>query len=113
MDFYMVMSVVPFDPQAGATACQRCLRLYKALRVEAEAAGINRWALKPKIHMWQELAEFQAFDLGSPRAFWNYMDEDFVGWLAKLAHSRGGPNAFATSAKRVLDRYRALSALSR
>eukprot|EP00974_Lingulodinium_polyedra_P040655 3905646-Lingulodinium_polyedra.AAC.1 len=60
--------------------------------------------------MFQELAEYQTQTLGNPKYYWNYADEDFVGWVATLARSRGGPKAAATTARLVLQKYRALSA---
>ena len=65
--------------------------------------------MKPKLQMFQELAEYQGFVLGNPRLFWNYMDEDFVGFIATIARSRGGPKMAATTASNVLQQYRALA----
>ena len=53
-------------------------------------AKLEMWRLKPKLHMTQELLEYQALELGNPRGFWEYMDEDFVGVISTLAARRGG-----------------------
>eukprot|EP00974_Lingulodinium_polyedra_P016402 1588321-Lingulodinium_polyedra.AAC.1 len=82
---------------------------YAALSREAVRQGLpEHWAMKPKLHLFQELGEYMAHTHGNPKNFWNYKDEDFVGWLAKMARSRGGPKSAATAAKAVIDRYRAL-----
>ena len=65
------------------------LVLFGSLNEEATKHGQDLWRAKPKIRMIWELTEFQAPLLGSPRAYWNYMDEDFVGWIGKALHSRG------------------------
>ena len=59
--------------------------------------------------MFQELSEYQTFDLGHPARFWTYQDESFVGEVAKMATSRGGPRAAATATRLVLSKYKALS----
>eukprot|EP00974_Lingulodinium_polyedra_P035515 3408349-Lingulodinium_polyedra.AAC.1 len=59
--------------------------------------------------MFQELIEYQSQTLGNPKLYWNYADEDYVGWVATIATSRGGPKQAATLAKKVLDRYRAMT----
>ena len=46
--------------------------------------------MKPKLHMMQELLEYQAYELGNPRGYWEYSDEDFVGLISKLALRKGG-----------------------
>jgi hypothetical protein len=82
--------------------------LYTKLHHEAARDNINAWHIKPKIHMMQELLEYQSEELGNPRGFWEYKDEDFVGVIATLALRRGGPNTPSACASSVVDRYRAL-----
>ena len=59
---------------------------------DADMEGTNTWRIKPKLHMVQEMLEFQSKELGNPRGFWEYLDEDFVGSIAKLAMRKGGAN---------------------
>ena len=66
--------------------------------------------MKPKIHMFQELAEYQAKELGNPADFWNYKDEDFMRLVSQLAGRRGGPAKAASGAETALTRYRVLLA---
>ena len=112
LDFYMLVSLEVWQPLLASRACQQCVSFYKALSDEAKAPPISDdslWRMKPKTHMFQELAEYQGFVLGNPRLFWNYMDEDFVGFIATIAMSRGGPKMAATTASNVLQQYRALA----
>ena len=81
--------------------------MYSALSSQSDDE--RYWKMKPKMHMFQELVEFQTWDLGHPARFWTYQDESFVGAIAKLAMLRGGPRIAASAAKRALDRFRALT----
>ena len=40
--------------------------------------------------------------------FWAYKDEDFVGFIAELAESRGGGHNVLTTPTRTQQRYKAL-----
>ena len=105
-DFYMLMSMSPYNAKEGADACRKFCLLYKALNDQQTNPLL--WRMKPKVHMFQELAEYSAETMGNPATFWNYKDEDFVGWVAKLARARVGPKQGATTAKAVFSRYRAM-----
>lgn len=107
MDFYLLMMLPKWHAPEAASACRQFCLLYAALRAEAAATGDDQtWRIKPKMHLFAELAEFQAPWMGNPSAYWNYADEDFVGWVAGIASSRGGPTSAASTAKRTLERYR-------
>lgn len=80
----------------------------EALADLAPGANLERWRIKPKLHMMQELLEYQSFTLGNPRGFWEYLDEDFVGIMATLAMKRGGANTHHACSWNVMERYRAL-----
>ena len=67
------------------------------------------WRVKPKLHLFQDVVKYQAQTLCNPCFVWTYPDEDFVGWVAAMAGSRGGPHGPNTVAKTVMNRYRALS----
>ena len=98
-------------PHLASAASQKCCTMYKALHDEALAVHGHDlfWRQKPKMHLFQELAEYQQLTLGNPRLFWAYMDEDFVGWVATRAKSWGGVRHGATTPKNVLQQYRALA----
>ena len=63
---------------------------YSKLEQGAKANNIVAWKIQPKLHMMQELLEYQSFELGNPRGYWEYHDEDFVGQVAKIAVRKGG-----------------------
>ena len=106
LDLYNFVAARPYKADAAAEACRHFCLLYKSLAPEDPASKL--WLLKPKFHMLQELFEFQAPELdASPGTFWAYQDEDFVGWVAKFAGSRGGANNADSAALRTLQRYRA------
>ena len=48
------------------------------------------------------------FNIGNPRYYWNYADESFVGEVARLAKTDGGPARAVAAAERILSRYRVL-----
>ena len=109
MDFYQTLMLEPFDPNALSKACRKVCLMYGALHQEASRAGdFLSWKPKPKMHMMQELAEYQVFSLGCPKHFWTYMDEDYVGRIAKMSASRGGPKSAARTAQVALQRYQSL-----
>lgn len=98
-----------------STACEKCvqmLSLYSALGKEAVREGRDMsWQMKPKVHMLQEMIEYQAAETGNPADFWCYRDESWCGFWAKASARRGGPNLAATTAARFLNRFRALEDL--
>ena len=92
VDFYMNISLgeKAFDAELGRQSCMHFCELYGALEREAERNQQIAWKAKPKMHMFQELAEYQSFEIGNPAGFWNYMDEDYMRFVAGLAFRRGG-----------------------
>ena len=109
MDYYMTFGVVPFPVAAAKAATQNFCILHRALHDEARRAGAVTWNIKPKLHMFQELGEYQIDVLGDPSGFWAYKDEDFVGLCATIGASRGGGSTATTTPERVIARIRALS----
>ena len=75
---------------------------------EAGHQGKNVWHVKPNFHMFQDMAQYQSLELGNPRGCWEYKDEDFVGWVSKLAKGWGGPCAHTSQPDSVTLRYNAL-----
>ena len=111
LDVYMLMASETYDSDAASKACREFCLHYGALSDEAElkhGAQCHFWREKQKIHMLQELFEFQGRDFDmNPAEFWCYRDEDFVGWVAGFAGSRGGPSRCVSNTLRTLQRYRA------
>ena len=87
--------------------CRKFCILYASLGEEAKAKGKDLWQPKPKMHLLQELVEYQSPQWGSPRLFWCYRDESWCGFWARASTRRGGPDSAAATAARMLDRYRA------
>ena len=111
LDYYILLDADEWHAQAGQDACRRFCILYAALSKAARQQGDQHsWKQKPKLHLFQELSEYQTFELGHPARFWTYQDESFVGEVAQMATSRGGARAAATAARLVLTKYKALSA---
>ena len=104
-----ISCVIPYSAEEASKCSRRFCLLYKALETEASLAGkINLWNMKPKVHLLQELVEYQSFQHGAPRHFWCYRDESWCGWWAKASLRRGGANNAATAATRFLQRFRIL-----
>lgn len=61
--------------------------LYNEFAAEAFVARIRMWKGSPKLHMFQHLCEWQGPEMGNPRYFWCYADEDMVGKMIKTAQS--------------------------
>ena len=88
-----------FDAEAVATLSARVAWDCSKLEQEANREDKLAWTMN------------QAYELGNPRGYWEYSDEDFVGLISKLALRKGGPATPRTCAQGVLDRYRALLSL--
>ena len=61
--------------------------LYASLAQEAVSDGERLWKLMPKLHLFVHLCEWQAVEVGNPRSYWTYVDEDLVGLLIEVAES--------------------------
>ena len=110
LDFYVLLDADVWGKKAGQESCRKFCILYSSLSKEAVQNGSEYlWRQKPKLHLFQELAEYQTFELGHPARYWTYQDESFVGEISKMATSRDGPRAAATAARLTLSRSRALS----
>lgn len=111
MDFYMCMGTRPFPAEHARNAVRNCCIFFVSLHEEAESLGKQTWRVKPKMHLFQELGEFQTDELGDPMSFWAYRDEDYVGLIASVGFSRGGANNATTAPERIIDRLRILSSM--
>lgn len=59
----------------------------QAIALEAAVEDPARWRVKPKMHLFMEMASVAG---ARPAASWCYRDEDFGGTCASLARRRGG-----------------------
>ena len=106
--FYNTFGTSPYDKVAACIAARSFCILYTQLH--ATIGDPSLWVVKPKFHLFVELAEFGVDEVGDPSLFWTYQDEDYVGWLAKIAKSRGGRRSVATTPTGVIQKYRGLAA---
>ena len=73
--------------QLGLAFCN----LYSEFAERAFRPGIKGWKTSPKLHMFQHLCEWVAPEMGNPRYYLCYADEDMVGKMivaAKSCHPR-------------------------
>ena len=109
MEFYMLLVVRPFPMEACQKVGRKVYTKFVELNEEAIAQNSLCWRLKPKLHLFMELIDFQMEELGCPADYWNYKDEDYVGLCASVGESRGGPRSAVATAMRVITRLRALA----
>ena len=79
-----------FFPAAEKLEIQRIgsklCRTYATLAVKAVVDGVRLWKATPKLHLFLHLCEWDV-DMGNPRFFWCYADEDMVGQMIKAGES--------------------------
>ena len=69
----------------------------------------NVWHVKPTFHSSKIWNNTKAWNPATPGVFWEYKDEDSVGWVSKLAKRCGGPCAHTSQVDSVNLRDRALA----
>ncbi|CAE7362648.1 unnamed protein product [Symbiodinium sp. CCMP2592] len=97
-----------FDHEKAAEECRRFCVLYQTLQ---EQSPFPFWQMKPKVHLMEEMLEYQTEQHGNPRDYWTYRDESWCGYWAKASKRRGGKNTSSTNAKNFLLRFLASDAL--
>ena len=91
VQFYAVMDRNGhFFPEHEKREIQRIgsklCRTYCKLAAKAAAEGERLWKATPKLHLFLHLCEWDV-DMGNPRFFWCYADEDMVGQMIKAGES--------------------------
>ena len=81
-----------------ATHCRKFCSLWVALEDNSD-----RFRVKPNMHLFQELCEFEI--PGSPARTWTYRDEDFGGSMAQLGKRRGGCKKAGTIGTQILNKF--------
>ncbi len=66
---------------------QRLCGLYFQLSRMAFESGARLWKPVPKVHLFDHLCTWQAVEVGNPRFYWAYADEDMVGHVIEVARS--------------------------
>lgn len=98
----------PFKANELEQSCRELCILWSVLENEAASEGSLMWVKKPKVHLFQELCEYQIHTLGSPEFFWTYRDESWCGHMSTAAKRRGGQKFASTVPERLLNRFRAM-----
>ena len=70
-------------PVLGRRLCE----MYCVLSKQAFDARQRKWKMNPKLHLFLHLAEWQAVELGNPKLYWVYADEDLVGQMIEVSRS--------------------------
>ena len=105
LECYKALDLRPYDAKVLQHCARRFALLYTSL-TEHFADEIS-WRVKPKFHLLMHLAEATT----CPKEVWCYRDEDFGGSAAAMVRAKGGWNTRASSATRVLDKFRAFNRL--
>ena len=69
------------------TLGRKLTHVYTSLAAAALAEGAKRWKMSPKIHVFDHLCCWQAIELGNPKFYWVYADEDLVGQMIEVSQS--------------------------
>ena len=65
----------------------RLAMIYASLAEQAATGRVKMWKVNPKLHLFDHLCSWQAVEVGNPRFYWTYSDEDLVGLLIEVAES--------------------------
>ena len=101
-------SDVVFAADLLADRCRKMCVLWVALESRSDPP---LWRVKPKMHLFQELAGMQVGD--RPALSWTYRDEDFGASLAQRARVRGGHHTPKAVGQAVLLKFIAKHTLPR
>jgi hypothetical protein len=95
-----------FDAEVLDSSAKKLGLLVVALETE-ESAGQQRkhWTVKPKLHLFMELATFLCKERGNPRFFWVYADETNGGIMRCIGTRRGGKNSSSATAFNMLTKW--------
>ena len=66
---------------------RRLATIYASLAQSSLAVGLKTWKIMPMLYTFVHLCEWQAVEVGNPRFYWTYVDEDLVGLLVEVAES--------------------------
>ena len=85
----------------GADYLQKQAAIFGENVASLHRLNSDRYALKPKTHLFQELCSQEI----RPSQSWLYREEDLGGSLAEMAHKEGGPDTALSTSRTCLDRY--------
>ena len=105
---YQALSAgAPNRQELLAASARRFALQYIAL--ERASASPTAWRVKPKMHLFLELARQR----GDPSLSWCYRDEDFGGSISRMSRRRGGALNPQHTSQRVLLNFRLKSPVPR
>ena len=87
------------DVEAGALRVQALA--FHDLLISLHKANPEKWLLKPKHHLFLELAADRAL----PSSYWTYREESFGGSLSHMGHTKGGKTSVASMSRGVLQKF--------
>ncbi|MCP4036882.1 MAG: hypothetical protein GY733_08110, partial [bacterium] len=96
--FYRSMQADPYSPDVVRNATRSCLVAFSAVHASAHRDGMPEprvWHYIPKLHLAQEIGEYQSRELGNPREWWCYRDEGFMGEVKRICLNTRHPRTLA------------------
>ena len=100
--YQIVFAKEQFNAQAMKDESFKFRTLLRALEAYHSGAGGNKWRLKPKLHLMEEICEKQT---DCPIHHATYRDEDSGGAMARWAKRRGGYNSVASTSRNALTKF--------
>ena len=100
--YQIVFSKELFNAQAMKAESFKLRTLLRALEAFHSGAGGNRWRLKAKLHLMEEICEKQT-DCPIDRA--TYRDEDWGGAMVRWAKRRAGYNPVACAPRHAFTKF--------
>ena len=93
MQLTLMHNTRPYDSlrAAGISQMWHCCSVVWRWRLLSVGEG-TRWRTKPKVHLMEELIEYQTVEHCSPCEYWTYKDESWGMWLSHVTARRGGKN---------------------
>ena len=99
----------PYPATEAGELSRKIALLYTGLEHEALAKGdAVSWRCKPKVHLMEELIEYQCVVAGAPCEYWTYKDETWGAWVSKACMRRGGKKTATNVAYSGIRRFRYL-----
>ena len=99
VDYHETCACEPFSPQQCRAAMDAFLEAYCGLRLlfrrglPAELHQAQAFPPRPKMHAADHICREKVPMYGSPRLFWCYADEDFVGLVKRIAMQTKHPRS--------------------
>ena len=105
LECYQCLSEDTFESRKFSAATTKYALQYVGLSALANAQGVRRWAVKPKLHLFLELSVCAET---TPSKYWTYRDESFGGFVSSMCERRGGALTPISVGTSFFDRFAAL-----